>query len=145
MSCPSRIAAAEPVSVAQPKRDVIARLKHRLARITGPEKLESTGPAAAWDLGLPEISAHLPKGGLATGLHEIAPASYPDTPAALGFAASLAVRRQPRKPVLWLRGTERQGDMGELYGAGLEALGLARANLITACLRKGDHLLWALE
>lgn len=148
MSCPSRIAAAEPVSVAGGKPEVLARLRARLARITGSEKLESGRASIMWNLGIPAMDGHLPETGLnPAGLHEIAPADYPDMPAAMGFAASLAVRRALccPKPVLWLRSDHRRNDMGELYGAGLENLGLDRARLITTRMGKPAHLLWALE
>jgi protein ImuA len=149
MSCPQPLAAAKPMAIPASKRDVIARLQARLARITGPEKLAAPTPGANWDLGLPEIARHLPAEGLSLqGLHEIAPQAYPDLPASLGFAASLAARRMnlaPTKPVLWLRLAARQSDMGELFAQGLEGLGLPRQNLITARLRKQDHLLWGLE
>lgn len=149
MQGPAPPRAAEGISVAETRNGgsaLIARLKARIARIVGPEPLKA--PAELWNFGLPEIDTHLADGGLAvTAVHEVAPACWPDMPAAIGFAASLAVRRQETtgKPVLWLRLAGQAGEMGELYGAGLINLGLPRAKLLTARLKKSGDLLWALE
>ena len=149
MRGPAHPRAAEDVSVAETSQSgvaLIARLKARIARITGSASLKA--PAQLWNFGLPEIDAHLADGNLGIGaVHEVAPFSWPDMPAAIGFAASLGVLRQEkaRKPVLWLRLCAQTREMGELYGAGLHQLGLARGHLLTARVKKPGDLLWALE
>jgi protein ImuA len=149
MRGPAHPRAAEDVSVAESSQSgvaIIARLKARIARIAGSPSLKA--PAELWNFGLPEIDAHLADGNLGMGaVHEVAPVSWPDMPAAIGFAVSLAVLRQERagKPVLWLRLGAQAGEMGELYGAGLHQLGLPRSRLLTARVKKPGDLLWALE
>ncbi|HUE46370.1 MAG TPA: hypothetical protein VMO81_08980, partial [Aestuariivirgaceae bacterium] len=139
---------------------LLERLRARVARIeTGGEAaapsltVERPEPVAAqgWGLGVAEIDRHLPQPGLAAdGVHEIAPAAYGDMPAALGFAAALAVRRlaaEPAddRPVLWCRLSAGTREWGRIYGHGLEALGFPRHRLLTATLRKPDAILWTLE
>lgn len=149
MKRPAHPRAAEDISVAESGQSgtaLIARLKARIARIAGSETLKA--PSEPWNFGLPEIDAHLPDGNLGIGaVHEVAPFSWPDMPAAIGFAASLGVLRQEMcgKPVLWLRLCAQTNEMGELYGAGLHHLGLKRGRLLTARVKKPGDLLWALE
>lgn len=139
---------------------LLERLRRRIAGIEAapvlappamaPEERRSPVPGQAWNLGIPEIDRHLPQAGLAAdGIHEIAPAAHGDMPAALGFAAALAVRRlqgtpEDDRPVLWCRLSAQAREWGGLYGHGLEALGLARRRLLTVVLNKPDSLLWAL-
>lgn len=86
-------------------------------------------------LGLPDLEAVLPEGGLACGaVHEAMGA------AAGGFAAMVAARAAG--PVLWCRDID---DRAMLYGPGLEAYGLAPARAIVAHCRGRTDLLWAME
>lgn len=86
-------------------------------------------------LGLPDLDAVLPEGGLARGaVHEVMGA------AAGGFAAMVAGRAAG--PVLWCRDV---GDRTMLYGPGLEAYGLAPARVIVTHCRGRTDLLWAME
>jgi protein ImuA len=142
---------------------LLERLRARVARIeTGGEAapsptVEGPAPGAAqgWGLGLAEIDRHLPQAGLAgDGVHEIAPAAHGDMPAALGFAAALAVRRLacgPRgepaddRPLLWCRLAAETREWGRIYGHGLEALGFPRQRLLTATLNRPDAVLWTIE
>jgi protein ImuA len=113
------------------------------------------GARQGWGLGLAEIDRHLPHSGMAAGLaadgvHEIAPAAYGDMPAALGFAAALAVRRLAAKPadarpLLWCRLSPETREWGRIYGHGLEALGFPRHRLLTATLNRPDAVLWTIE
>ncbi len=108
-------------------------------------------PAPAWGLGEAGIDRHLPEAGLGPdAVHEIAAARYGDTPAAMGFAATLALRRllmpgQKRRPLLWARSRRDNAEWGKLYGHGLVALGLPRDRLLTVTLDKPDALLWTIE
>jgi protein ImuA len=147
-----------------PRSLLLERLRARVAKIeaggieTGIEAtpslvIERPAPVAArgWGLGLAEIDRHLPQPGLAAdGVHEIAPAAYGDMPAALGFAAALAVRRlaaEPAdaRPLLWCRLSAGAREWGRIYGHGLEALGFPRHRLLTATLSKPDAILWTIE
>jgi protein ImuA len=120
------------------------------ARISGIERLTSVA-ASPWTLGLPEIDARLPPGGIARdAIHEIAAQAYADTPAAMGFAASLALRRllmedSARRPILWVRLCHANREWGRLYGHGLGGLGMPRDRLLTVSLRKPQSMLWTVE
>lgn len=103
-----------------------------------------------WRLGVDEIDAHLGPAGLARqGLHDIAPQSYGDMPAVMGFAVSLALRRlsdrTERRPLLWCRLAREEREYGRLYGHGLESLGLARQRFVTVTLHSPTALLWTME
>jgi protein ImuA len=160
--------AAPDTGVASPKVSgrwarslLLQRLRTRIAGIEAapglitPAEWGSPSPAQAWTFGLAEIDCHLPRGlegdGLATAaVHEIAPAAHGDLPAAMGFAAALAVRRlqsrpEDERPVLWCRLAGETREWGRLYGHGLEALGLARHRLLTVTLSKLPAVLWTLE
>jgi protein ImuA len=119
-------------------------------RISGIEQLKPVD-AASWTLGVPEIDAHLPPGGLAPDAHhEIVAGAYPDMPAAMGFAASLALRRMfldvsTARPLLWVRLCHATHEWGNLYGHGLARLGVPRDRLLTVSLRKPQSLLWTVE
>jgi protein ImuA len=143
---------------------LVERLRARIAGLeaapsliasTGPSEREAPAPVPvpgqAWSFGLAEIDCHLPQGGLAAnGVHEIAPAAHGDLPAAMGFAAALAVRRvqgspADERPLLWCRLAGETREWGRLYGHGLEALGLPRHRLLTVTLNKLPAVLWTLE
>ena len=122
----------------------------------GSESSPGTNPDqhSLWNFGLAEIDPHLPQGRLEPGaVHEIAGANYGESPAAMGFALALATRlmqaRSARpndpRPVLWCRHTPQAHDFGKLYGAGLETLGFARDQLLTATFGKARTLLWTAE
>jgi protein ImuA len=158
--------AAPDPDVASPKTHgrgvrslLLERLRARVARIeaggieTPSLTIErpASVPAQGWGLGLAEIDRHLPRPGLAAdGVHEIAPAAHGDMPAALGFAAALAVRRlaaEPadERPLLWCRLSPETREWGRIYGHGLEALGFPRHRLLTATLSRPDAVLWTIE
>ena len=143
-------------------RVCVAKIEMGVSEVGGIEAapdltIERAAPVAAqgWGFGLAEIDRHLPHSGMATGLaadgvHEIAPAAYGDMPAALGFAAALAVRRlagEPAdaRPLLWCRLSAGTREWGRIYGHGLEALGFPRHRLLTATLNRPDAVLWTLE
>jgi protein ImuA len=79
----------------------------------------------------------------------VAPVAYGDTPAAMGFALALALRRLAdgfeRRPVLWCRLDYQVREHGLLYGHGLEGLGLSRQRLLTVTLKTPISLLWTME
>lgn len=159
MPTPAPTAAVGRRSVAsenRPRADrpaLLAALRACIASIEGKLPLlePDLPPAPAWGLGEARIDRYLPDAGLGlAAVHEIAAAGYADTPAAMGFAATLALRRllmpgQRGRPLLWARSRRGNAEWGKLYGHGLVALGLPRDRLLTVTLDKPDALLWAIE
>ncbi len=83
------------------------------------------------------------------GLHEIKPASYRDTPAALGFALAViakgVTKRGRRDLLLWCLTQDAAREWGHPYGPGLMALGLDPARLLIVEARTMRDAAWALE
>ncbi len=109
-------------------------------------RMEGYGAAATagvLPLGLPEVDAALPDGGLPLGcLHEIlAEPSRPGDAAADGFAAALLARLAARRhrAVLWLAA----GDPP--YAPGVTSFGLPPDRLVVARVPRPADRLWALE
>jgi protein ImuA len=101
-------------------------------------------------LGVAAVDRHLPDEGLMRhGLHDVAPDSYGDTSAAMGFVLALAIKRLTlageRRPLLWCRLRREAQEHGALYGHGAEALGLSRQRLLTVTLPKPASMFWTLE
>jgi len=96
----------------------------------------------ALSLGIPELDAALPEGGLAMGaVHELI-ATDPADGSVFELAArwlGLAQRRQAGKWVLWCGRAER------LYGPGLAQLGLDPARLVTVRAPRAEDALWVME
>src|SRR5262245_31263258 len=119
-----------------PRADVAAGLRQRIAR------LERLAPAEASILpfGVAQVDAALPGGGLAPGLHEIAPAPAAGIGAVLGFAAALAGRAMAQRggAVLWI-------GAARLYGPGLTAFGLAPERLLLVRAARAKAVPWAME
>ncbi|MDB5363940.1 MAG: uncharacterized protein JWO51_5237 [Rhodospirillales bacterium] len=118
------------------KKDAaLAALRATLRRLEGPGR----AAAGVTPTGFGAIDRALPDGGLARGaLHEIVSESA-DRSAASGFAIRLLVGLAVEGPVLWCLADP------ELYGPGLQRLGLAPDRLILARTRKDADLLWAME
>jgi protein ImuA len=115
-------------------------------------RMESVAATArALPFGLAALDAHLPHGGLALGaLHEIAPASHGDTPAAFGFLIALIARFAPahdhaHKPLLLVSAPRTLADHGRPHGHGLQQLGLDPARLILVEAQTETQALWAIE
>ena len=110
-------------------------------RITALERSRSgTSSGGAVSLGVAEIDAHLPWGGLPLGcVHEL-------RGAATAFAATLAARFAARRhrPVFWIAPPGRGGRLPDLYAPGLATFGLSAAALIVVSAR-GATALWAME
>jgi len=121
------------------RAEIVEELRRLLPR------LEHVSAATrALPFGLPVLDAHLPHGGLVAGaLHEIAPQTHGDTPAAFGFlAALLANAACPRRPLLLVGGVP---DHGRPYGHGLQNFGLDPARLILVETVNDKQALWAME
>ena len=96
--------------------------------------------------GLPALDAHLPQGGLACGaLHEVAPATEGDTPAAFGFLAALIGGIASSRPVLLVSAPRALASFGRPYGHGLAQLGLDPARLILVEAGDDKQALWAMQ
>ena len=104
---------------------------------------------AHWSFDIPEIDQALRQNQLnPAALHEIKPATYQDSHAALGFALALAGRRliaTPAAPLLWCLPPVMSGEFGIPYGPGLRHLIPKPENcLITEPGTESDFL-WAME
>ena len=118
------------------KKDAaLAGLRATLRRLEGPGRVA----AGVAPTGLDELDRALPDGGLARGaLHEIV-GEGADQAAATGFVIRLLVGLAVQGPVLWCLADP------DLYGPGLQRLGLAPDRLILARTRRDADLLWAME
>src|SRR5262245_21645422 len=125
-----------------PKRaEVLEELRRLLPRLEGVLPGTRTLP-----FGLPALDAHLPQGGLACGaLHEVAPATESDTPAAFGFLAALVGRTLSSRPVLLVSAPRALAGFGRPYGHGLAQLGLDPARLILVEAGDDKQALWAMQ
>lgn len=120
----------------------LARLRARIATLEGGGSEAVSGAVA---LGLPEMDAALPWGGLALGcVHEVARTSHVDgidDGAATAFSAMLLGRlaAEAGKPALWIG----HGDIP--YAPGLATLGLTPERLVLVRPYRAAQSLWALE
>ncbi|MFY0638549.1 ImuA family protein [Maricaulis maris] len=122
----------------------------------------STGEAATGEVSAKGVTARDGKAGsdaarcgdhpleLVPGLHEICPAGYLDTPAALAVQAGLMAthlrRREQERPVLWVRRAMGTGqDFGRPYPPALAQWGLDPARLILVETGCETDTLWTLE
>jgi protein ImuA len=113
----------------------LRRLLPRLERLAPPSR--------ALSFGLPALDTHL-QGGLAYGaLHEVAPESDEDAPAAFGFTAAL-LGRVPG-PILLVLSARKFAAYGRPHGHGLSRLGLDPARLILVEAENEKEALWAME
>jgi protein ImuA len=95
---------------------------------------------------LPVLDAHLPQGGLPCGaLHEVAPASEPDTPAAFGFLAAILGRIRNARPILLVTSPRALAGFGRPYGHGLTYLGLDPSRLILVEAGDDKQALWVMQ
>jgi protein ImuA len=115
----------------------LRRLLPRLERISFATR--------ALPFGLPALDAHLPRGGLVCGaLHEVAPETDEDTPAAFGFLAAL-LGRMPPGPLLLVLSSRKFARCGRPHGHGFAGLGLNPARLILVEAEDEKQALWAME
>lgn len=87
---------------------------------------------------------------LLPGLHEVRPADYLDTPAALSFQTGLLARalreQQAIRPVVWVRPTGCQAhDFGRPSPHALTRLGIAPEHILLVEAREMADILWAME
>lgn len=122
------------------RTEVLEELRRLLPR------LEGFADAGALAFGVVALDSHLPRGGLAFGaLHEIAPATAGDLPAAFGFLVALLGRMPRAGPLILVTPAQNLARHGRLYGHGLNGLGLDPARLILVETADERSALWALE
>jgi protein ImuA len=112
-----------------------------------------TGPCLA--LGIEEIDAmlcgrHAASPVPAAALHEVRAQTSLDAAAATAFALALGVRAlecgRPQdmpQTLFWIAAKEARGEAGLIYGPGLAALGLGKAELIRVFVDNTADALWA--
>src|SRR6266481_5809234 len=140
-----------PAAFAPPPPRLAPALREQVRRLERAHSTQRAGRSAV-PLGLAEIDAVLPDGGLLTGaLHEIEAGPTPSgrvashDGAALGFAAHLLGRFGAKSPgtLLWCRRPSGTFDAPP-YAAALSAwFDPARLLMVTA--RRDEDLFWAME
>jgi protein ImuA len=124
------------------RAEVLEELRRLLPRREG-----SPGAGAGvFAFGVAVIDSHLPQGGLAFGVvHEVAPASEGDLPAAFGFLAALLGRMPREGPLVLVLPARGLARYGRPHGHGLNSLGLDPGRLILVETADERQTLWALE
>jgi protein ImuA len=103
-----------------------------------------------WTFGVSDVDRHLASQGLARyGLHDVSPKVYGDVPAAMRVTLAMALRRlndpAERRPLLWCRLAREVREYGNLYGHGVEFMGLPRHRFVTVTLKRPTDVLWVAE
>lgn len=138
-------------ALARTRAEVVHELRRLLPRMEG-----FAADARALSFGLHALDSHLPQGGLAfAALHEVAPETDGDSPAAFGFIAALLGRIPRGGPLLIVmpaRGLRVKGlpirkvpPFARLHGHGLNGLGLDSARVILVETENEKQTLWAME
>ena len=118
---------ADETEAALAPSDPRARLAALRVRLAPPDR--GRDPSPVLPLGVSDLDAHLPGGGLVLGPpHEIAPAEPADAIAALGFALALCARHLARAPGEALIAAAPGQPLP--YGHGLAGLGLDPGRLL---------------
>ena len=135
----------DPSCILEALRQHISRIERSI-----PQLDRDRPRSQPWMIGIPEIDAHIASSGLArSAIHDITPKAYGDIPAVTGMALALALRRlkdpSERRPLLWCRLAREAHEHGNLYGHGLETLGLTRNRFVTVTLKKPLTALWVAE
>lgn len=103
----------------------------------------------SWNFGSNDIDAFLPGNALnISALHEIKPATYQDSHAAIGFAMALAGRRAMADPdgaQLWCLPPLFSSEFGMPYGPGLRRLMPCPENCLITEPGNMAELLWVME
>src|SRR5476651_610985 len=145
--------AISPKDFAPPPAGPTPALREQVRRLERAHSAQRAGRSAV-PLGLPEIDALLPEGGLFTGaLHEIEAGPTPSgriaphDGAALGFAAHMLGRFSPRQEaggtILWCR-QPLIGVDATPYAPTLSAW-FDPARLLMVTVRREEDLFWAME
>ena len=147
--------AASSEYIPEPEHDparVFAALRGHIARLENSVPQLSGGRIRGqnWTFGVTDVDAHLPEQGLArSGLHDISPNAYGDIPAAMRLTLAMAIQRLSdpveRRPLLWCRVIREVREYGNLYGHGIESMGLPRHRFVTVTLKRPVDALWVTE
>lgn len=132
-----------PARSSRPADDPLVLLRARIARLERAVPDGADRPAVL-ALGLAELDAALPEGGLRRGaLHEVAAL---DGGAGAAFATWLLRRLMgSRGTALWCQSSHLAAEQGLLYGPALATVGPAPERLILARARNDRQVLWAME
>lgn len=135
------------LALAQTRAKVVHELRRLLPRMEG-----FAADARVLSFGLPALDSHLPQGGLAfAALHEVAPETDDDIPAAFGFAAALLARMPNLSrtskggPLLIVLSARDIAQYGHPSGHGLNGLGVDPARVILVETANEKQTLWVLE
>jgi protein ImuA len=122
--------------------ETVLELRRMLSRI---DSLQGDEPDCL-PFGLPALDAYLPRGGLAFGgMHEIAPETEADVPAAFGFLIALLARAPGTAPLLLVLTARGPFRNARLSGHGLNTLGLDPSRVILVETADEKDALWAIE
>lgn len=99
----------------------------------------------AVSLGVSAVDATLGGGLALDAVHEISPSAPAHCGAAAGFALALATLACSRRHVLWIQQDFAAMETGELYGPGLDLLGLPMRQLVVLRVAQARDALWAME
>lgn len=135
---------------------ILGRLAEASVQPFPPRQELERAATDGWTLGEATFDSVLPGGCLdPNALIELKPDHHGDWPAAMAFAACLAIRRldvgkpdsgaSPTRPVLWCTTQSFVAEHGRLHGPGLVDLGLSPDTLILAEAAREVDALWALE
>ena len=135
----------DPSNVMNALRGHIERLENNLPKLD-----QRHIRSLPWDFGIPDVDGHLASNGLIRyGLHDVSPKAYGDVPAAMRVALAMALRRlrdpAERRPLLWCRLAREVREYGNLYGHGVEFMGLPRHRFVTVTLKRPTDILWVTE
>jgi protein ImuA len=135
----------DPSRLMEALRGHIARLENSFPRLD-----RGHTQSAPWTFGVGDIDGHLTSQGLARhGLHDISPSTYGEVPAAMRMSLAMALRRlsdpAERRPLLWCRLSREVHEYGNLYGHGVEFMGLPRHRFVTVTLKRPTDALWVAE
>ncbi|WP_439541684.1 ImuA family protein [Hyphomicrobium sp.] len=129
------------------RNQTLGELRRMLSRIEGlhMEGMQGGEPDCL-SFGLPALDAYLPRGGLAFGaMHEIAPETEADVPAAFGFLIALLARTPGTAPLLLILTARGPVRNARLFGHGLNTLGLDPGRVILVETADEKDALWATE
>jgi protein ImuA len=131
----------ETIRLSKGLPDQLTKLRRLMAGL-------APAPGPKQPLGIAEIDAKLPGGGLAiAALHEIAPADFRSIPAAWGFLLAVTRSLAAARPgaLFWPLLPQQGRSFGLPYGAGLKSFGHDPGRFLFARCAKREDALWAME